>query len=80
MKTEELVSADYEGNGGWGDDNPSVFLLTITGGLQGEYQITNGYGPVLAPPVMKVVINTNLSLITFFFLFQIYHQENKHKN
>ncbi|KAL8491390.1 hypothetical protein ACS0TY_023133 [Phlomoides rotata] len=53
VKTEELVSADYEGNGGWGDDNPSVFLLTISGRLQGEYQITNGYGPLLAPQVMK---------------------------
>ncbi|KAL7085572.1 hypothetical protein ACP275_14G288600 [Erythranthe tilingii] len=53
-KTEDLVTADYEGsNGGWGDDNPSVFLLTISGRLQGEYQLTNGYGPNLAPQVMK---------------------------
>ncbi|KAL0432726.1 UNVERIFIED_CONTAM: Glucan 1,3-beta-glucosidase [Sesamum latifolium] len=53
VKTEELVSADDEGNGGWGDDNPSVFLLTISGRLQGEYQVTNGYGPLVAPQVMK---------------------------
>ncbi|XP_057786082.1 probable glucan 1,3-beta-glucosidase A [Salvia miltiorrhiza] len=53
VKSEVLVSADYAGNGGWGDDNPSVFLLSISGGLHGEYQITNGYGPLLAPRVMK---------------------------
>ncbi|KAK4387759.1 Glucan 1,3-beta-glucosidase [Sesamum angolense] len=53
VKTEEVVSADYEGNGGWGDDDPSVFLLTISGRLQGEYQLTNGYGPLLAPQVLK---------------------------
>ncbi|KAL2242264.1 UNVERIFIED_CONTAM: Glucan 1,3-beta-glucosidase [Sesamum indicum] len=53
VKTEELVSADYEENGGWGDDDPSVFLLTMSGRLQGEYQVTNGYGPLVAPQVMK---------------------------
>ncbi|KAH6786714.1 hypothetical protein C2S52_006266 [Perilla frutescens var. hirtella] len=53
VKTEELVTADHDGNGGWGDDNPSVFVLAISGRLQGEYQITNGYGPLLAPQVMK---------------------------
>ncbi|KAL0368803.1 UNVERIFIED_CONTAM: Glucan 1,3-beta-glucosidase [Sesamum calycinum] len=53
VKTEELVSADYEGNGGWGDDDPSVFLLTTSGRLEGEYQLTNGYGPLLAPQVLK---------------------------
>ncbi|KAF5740250.1 glucan 1 3-beta-glucosidase A [Tripterygium wilfordii] len=46
VKTENLVTADYAGNsGGWGDDNPSVFVITRTGGLHGEFQLTNGYGP-----------------------------------
>ncbi|KAL0432725.1 UNVERIFIED_CONTAM: putative glucan 1,3-beta-glucosidase A [Sesamum latifolium] len=36
VKEDESVSADDEGNGGWGDDDPSVFLLTITGTLQVE--------------------------------------------
>ncbi|KAH6786710.1 hypothetical protein C2S52_006262 [Perilla frutescens var. hirtella] len=49
VKTKGFVSADYKENGGWGDDNPSVFLLNITGKLEGEYQVTNGYGPLLAP-------------------------------
>lgn len=53
-KTEELVTADYAGDGGWGDNDPSVFFITVRGGLQGEFQITNGYGPDKAPQVMKV--------------------------
>ncbi|KAK4434178.1 putative glucan 1,3-beta-glucosidase A [Sesamum alatum] len=55
VKMEEIVSADYEGNGGWGDDDddPSVFTVTIIGKLQGEFQVTNGYGPHFASQVMK---------------------------
>uniref|UniRef100_A0A5B7BU40 Uncharacterized protein n=1 Tax=Davidia involucrata TaxID=16924 RepID=A0A5B7BU40_DAVIN len=53
VKTEELVTADSKGDGGWGDDDPSVFVMTIAGRMQGEFQVTNGYGPVRAPQVMK---------------------------
>ncbi|KAF3447305.1 hypothetical protein FNV43_RR12488 [Rhamnella rubrinervis] len=54
-KTEEMVTADYApGNGsGWGDDDPSVFVFNITGKLEGEFQVTNGYGPLKAPQVMR---------------------------
>ncbi|KAJ1392048.1 Glycoside hydrolase, family 5 [Sesbania bispinosa] len=52
-KTEEVVTADVSEVSGWGDDDPTVFELTITGGLQGEFQVTNGYGPIKAPQVMK---------------------------
>ncbi|KAA8538042.1 hypothetical protein F0562_027378 [Nyssa sinensis] len=53
VKTEELVTADSKGDGEWGDDDPSVFVMTIAGRLQGEFQVTNGYGRVKAPQVMK---------------------------
>ncbi|CAL5348736.1 unnamed protein product [Camellia sinensis] len=53
VKTEELVTADSKGDGGWGDNDPSVFNMTISGILQGEFQVTNGYGPLKAPQVMK---------------------------
>ncbi|KAF3682597.1 hypothetical protein FXO38_01214 [Capsicum annuum] len=53
VKTEELVAADNEGNGGWGDDDPSVFILQTSGKFEGEFQITNGYGSVMAPKVMR---------------------------
>jgi hypothetical protein len=48
------VTADYAGDNKWGDDDPSVFVMTIAGRLQGEFQVTNGYGPKLAPKVMRV--------------------------
>ncbi|XP_051118408.1 probable glucan 1,3-beta-glucosidase A [Andrographis paniculata] len=53
VKSELTVTADYKGDGDWGDDNPSVFEVTIKNKMQGEYQVTNGYGPVLAPLVMN---------------------------
>ncbi|EXC06703.1 putative glucan 1,3-beta-glucosidase A [Morus notabilis] len=52
-KTEELVTADYARNGtAWGDDDPSVFVMSFSGRLEGEFQVTNGYGPQKAPQVM----------------------------
>ncbi|KAJ0087103.1 hypothetical protein Patl1_08490 [Pistacia atlantica] len=53
VKTEELVTADHAGGGGWGDDDPSVFVMTIAERLQGEFQVTNGYGPNKAPQIMR---------------------------
>ncbi|KAF8377279.1 hypothetical protein HHK36_030654 [Tetracentron sinense] len=53
VKTEELVTADFEGDSEWGDDDPSVFVMKTSGGLQGEFQVTNGYGPAKAPQVMR---------------------------
>ncbi|KAI8002317.1 putative glucan 1,3-beta-glucosidase A [Camellia lanceoleosa] len=53
VKTEELVTADSKGDGGWGESDPSVFIMTISGRLQGEFQVTNGYGPLKAPQVMR---------------------------
>lgn len=54
VKTEELVTANNGGNGGWGDDDPSIFIMKTSGRLEGEFQITNGYGPIMAPQVMRV--------------------------
>nr|GLL23088.1 glucan 1,3-beta-glucosidase A-like [Ipomoea trifida] len=53
VRTEELVTADSKENEGWSDDDPSIFIMTIFGGFQGEFQVTNGYGPLMAPKVMK---------------------------
>ncbi|ESW13140.1 hypothetical protein PHAVU_008G171400 [Phaseolus vulgaris] len=53
-KREDVVTADaLKVNNSWGDDDPSVFVMTIAGGMQGEFQVTNGYGPTKAPQVMK---------------------------
>ncbi|XP_052200914.1 probable glucan 1,3-beta-glucosidase A [Diospyros lotus] len=53
VKTEDLVTADSDGNGSWGDDDASVFITTISGRMQGEFQVTNGYGPAMAAQVMR---------------------------
>ncbi|KAK4740860.1 hypothetical protein SAY87_024448 [Trapa incisa] len=52
-KSEVLVTADHPEGTGWGNDDPSVFELRTSGRLQGEFQVTNGYGPVRAPQVMR---------------------------
>ncbi|KAH1216074.1 putative glucan 1,3-beta-glucosidase A [Glycine max] len=52
-KTEDLVTADGSEVNGWGDDDPSVFVMTIGKRMQGEYQVTSGYGPTKAHQVMK---------------------------
>lgn len=53
-KTGTSVTADYPESTGWGDDDPSVFLMTIVAKMQGEFQITNGYGTDKATQVLRV--------------------------
>ncbi|KAL9234244.1 hypothetical protein vseg_009133 [Gypsophila vaccaria] len=67
-QTQDLVTADYAGGDSWDDTNPSVFVMTIFGTLQGEYQITNGYGPDKAPQVMKEHWNTFIVEDDFRFI------------
>ena len=53
-KSEVLVTADFAENSEWGDNDPSVFVMKNSGGLQGEFQVTNGYGSQRAPQIMRV--------------------------
>ncbi|XP_030541487.1 glucan 1,3-beta-glucosidase-like [Rhodamnia argentea] len=55
VRTEERVSADCrrDESDAWGDDDPSVFVMSFTKRLEGEYQVTNGLGPQEAPKVMR---------------------------
>lgn len=52
-KTENLVTADVSEVRGWKNDDPTVFEMNIDARLQGDFQITNGYGPTKAAQVMK---------------------------
>ncbi|PIN24738.1 Glucan 1,3-beta-glucosidase [Handroanthus impetiginosus] len=53
-ETEDSVMADYSGSlDDWGDEDPSVFEMHIVKTLQGEYQLTNGYGPDKAPGILR---------------------------
>ncbi|KAL5559052.1 hypothetical protein UlMin_035263 [Ulmus minor] len=68
-KTEELVTADYANSSVWGDNDPSVFeIITFEGKLEGEFQITNGYGPKRAPQVMREHWNTFIVEEDFKFM------------
>ncbi|KAJ4701294.1 Glucan 1,3-beta-glucosidase like [Melia azedarach] len=58
VKTEDLVTADRQAGTSWGDDDPSVFVINFSGRLEGEFQVTNGYGPVKAPQIMREHWNT----------------------
>lgn len=48
------MTADRQAGTSWGDDDPSVFVINFSGKLEGEFQVTNGYGPVKAPQIMSV--------------------------
>ena len=48
------MTADFAGNSEWGDNDPSVLVIKISGGLQGEFQVTNSYGSQRAPQIMWV--------------------------
>nr|GEU88868.1 probable glucan 1,3-beta-glucosidase A [Tanacetum cinerariifolium] len=52
-KTENLVTADSKGDGQWGNNDPSVFEMSIAQRFYGEFQVTNGHGPLKAPQIMK---------------------------
>ncbi|PQM41464.1 glucan 1 3-beta-glucosidase A [Prunus yedoensis var. nudiflora] len=68
-KTEDLVTADYAGSGsGWGNNDPSVFVISFSGKLEGEFQVTNGYGPKKAPKVMREHWNTFIVEDDFHFI------------
>ncbi|KAL3733225.1 hypothetical protein ACJRO7_022710 [Eucalyptus globulus] len=55
VRTEERVTADYQCDESnvWGDEDPSVFVMSFTKILEGEFQVTNGLGPQKAPEVMR---------------------------
>ncbi|URD85025.1 Cellulase (glycosyl hydrolase family 5) [Musa troglodytarum] len=66
-KSDVLVTADYRESTTWGDDDPSVFLMTKVGMLQGEFQVTNGYGTEAAA-VMTEHWNTFITEDDFKFI------------
>ncbi|XP_020588424.1 glucan 1,3-beta-glucosidase A-like [Phalaenopsis equestris] len=53
VNSDATVTADHPERTSWGDDDPSVFLLTNVLQLKGEFQVTNAYGSDSAASVMK---------------------------
>lgn len=66
------VTANFPESTSWGDDDPSVFLMNnnFSRRLQGEYQITNGYGPEKAKQVMTEHWNSYIGEDDFRFMSQ----------
>ncbi|XP_004513707.1 probable glucan 1,3-beta-glucosidase A [Cicer arietinum] len=56
---------------GWRDDDPSIFEITIVARLQGEFQVTNGYGPTKVAQVMKEHWSTFIVEDDFKFIASI---------
>lgn len=50
------MTADYQydESDAWGDVDPSVFVMSFIKRLEGEFQITNGFGRRKAVEVMRV--------------------------
>ncbi|CAD6204820.1 unnamed protein product [Miscanthus lutarioriparius] len=67
-KTMESMTADHNEDIDWGDDDPSVFLTNNVGGLQGEYQICNGYGITKATQVLRKHWSTYINQRDFSFI------------
>ncbi|RDX58273.1 exgA, partial [Mucuna pruriens] len=69
VQSETSVTADYDGQN-WEESDPSVFRMNIVPGttLQGEYQLTNGYGPDRAPQVMRDHWSTYITEDDFRFM------------
>ncbi|KAK0595695.1 hypothetical protein LWI29_009132 [Acer saccharum] len=67
VRSGAQLMADYTGSS-WDDSDPSVFKMSIVRTLQGEYQITNGYGPNRAPQVLRDHRNSYITDADFSFL------------
>ncbi|EEE50844.1 hypothetical protein OsJ_31274 [Oryza sativa Japonica Group] len=67
-KTANSVTADYGESTNWGNDDPSVFIVDMVGGPQGEYQICNGYGAEKASQVLREHWSTYIVESDFEFI------------
>ncbi|PNX60407.1 glucan 1,3-beta-glucosidase [Trifolium pratense] len=69
VQSETSVTADYQGTS-WEESDPSVFRMTIVRTLQGEYQLTNGLGPVKATQVLRDHWSSYITEQDFIFMSQ----------
>ncbi|KAG7973940.1 hypothetical protein I3843_06G021100 [Carya illinoinensis] len=68
VKAKGVVTADFAGKSKWKKNDPSVFEISNTGGLLGEFQVTNGHGPERAPQIMREHWNTFIVEDDFKFI------------
>ncbi|GAU16345.1 hypothetical protein TSUD_116940 [Trifolium subterraneum] len=70
VQSGTTVTADYQNTTSWADSDPSVFRVNIVRTLQGEYQLTNGLGPVKAPQVLRGHWSSYITEQDFIFMSQ----------
>ncbi|GLJ06817.1 hypothetical protein SUGI_0049140 [Cryptomeria japonica] len=66
--SKDQMTADFEGEPGWNDDNAATFDMSIVGRMQGEFQISNGYEPEKAAQVLSEHRSTYITEDDFVFL------------
>eukprot|EP00253_Pinus_taeda_P031831 PITA_31831 len=65
---KDQLTTDFEGEPRWEGDNAATFEMTIVRTLQGEFQISNGYGPEKAKQVLNEHRSTFITENDFVFL------------
>ncbi|KAK2439832.1 putative glucan 1,3-beta-glucosidase A [Trifolium repens] len=69
VESQTSVKASYQGTN-WDENDPSVFRMNIINMLDGEYQLTNGYGPAKAPQILRDHWNSYITEDDFIFMSQ----------
>eukprot|EP01018_Ginkgo_biloba_P020256 Gb_01370 [translate_table: standard] len=67
-QSQDQLTADFQGEPDWDDNNAATFEMTIVGVMRGEYQLSNGYGPYRASKVLNDHRNTFITENDFDFL------------
>uniref|UniRef100_A0A0D6R5D0 Uncharacterized protein n=1 Tax=Araucaria cunninghamii TaxID=56994 RepID=A0A0D6R5D0_ARACU len=66
--SKDQLTADFQGEPGWDNDNAATFDMVIVGRMQGEFQISNGYGPEKAAQVLNEHRSSYITEDDFVFL------------
>lgn len=66
--SKDQLTADFKGEPAWDGNNAATFEMSFTGHMQGEFQISNGYGPERAAQVLKEHRSTFIREDDFVFL------------
>jgi hypothetical protein len=61
-QSKDQLTADFKGEPSWDGNNAATFQMKFTRQMQGEFQISNGYGPKRAAQVLKVNLRRHLKL------------------
>lgn len=69
-KSKDQLSADFQGQPGWDDNNAATFEMFIVRSMRGEFQISNAYGPMKAAQVLNEHRNNYITEDAFSFLSQ----------